>query len=39
MLQRALVRLEQLSAIGSAGRDERLHRATGLLLVLPFVVQ
>jgi hypothetical protein len=28
MLQRALVRLERRGAIGSAGRDERLRRAT-----------
>jgi hypothetical protein len=33
MLQR-LVRLEQLSAIGSSSRDERLRRATLLLLSL-----
>ena len=34
MLQRALHRLERLSAIGSRGRDERLRRATLLLLSL-----
>ncbi len=31
MLQRALVRLQQLSAIGSGSREERLRRATLLL--------
>lgn len=34
MLQRALVRLEQLSAIGGVGREERTRRATLLLLSL-----
>ena len=34
MLQRALFRLEQLSAIGGVGREERVRRATLLLLSL-----